>query len=236
MTTLTTTHPTIADLLRPRSTTARARTYDAALIVGASLFVAACAQVAIPMPSGVPITGQTFAVLLVGALLGPARAAAALTLYLLEGLAGLPVFAQLHAGFQPLTTGYILAFIPAAALCGHLAHRGWDRNVLTTAAAMTIATALIFAGGLAWLLAAATLFDRIDPTTVLSAGLFPYLPGAAIKITLAALLLPSAWRLMPRHLRSAHDPARCDHCGYDVSRTRADNINTCPECGARLSD
>ncbi len=236
MTTLAATHPTLADLLRPASTRAASRTFDVLLIVGASLFVAASAQLAIPMPSGVPVTGQTFAVLLVGALLGPWRGAAALTLYLLEGLAGLPVFANLHAGFQPLTMGYILAFIPAAAICGHLARRGWDRNVFTTAAAMTIATAVIFAGGIAWLLAAATLFDKLDPATVLSAGLIPYLPGAAIKIAAAALLLPAAWRVMPRHLRVAHDAGRCDRCGYDVSQTRADAIATCPECGASLAD
>ena len=197
MTTLTTTaRPTLADLFRPTDSGARARTFDALLIVGASLFVAACAQVAIPMPSGVPITGQTFAVLLVGAMLGPWRGALALGLYLAEGLAGLPVFANLHAGFQPMTMGYVLAFIPAAWVCGHLARRGWDRNVFTTIGAMTIATAIIFAGGLAWLFGAATLFDRLDPGVVLAAGLWPYLPGAAIKIALAAVLLPSAWRVV----------------------------------------
>ena len=90
--------------------------------------------------------------------------------------------------------GYVLAFIPAAALCGVLARRGWDRSFGRTILAMTLATAVIFAGGLAWLLAAAGLFHTITPATVLNAGLWPYLPGAAMKIVLAALLLPSAWR------------------------------------------
>lgn len=193
----TTLHPTLADLLRPRTTDARAALYDGALVLLASLFVAACAQVAIPMPSGVPVTGQTFAVLLVGALLGPALGPAALALYLLEGLAGLPVFANLHAGFQPLTMGYVLAFIPAAALCGHLARRGWDRSFFRTILAMTLATGVIFTGGLIWLTVAATIFHTL-PGTILAAGLWPYLPGAAIKITLAALLLPSAWRIVRR--------------------------------------
>lgn len=192
--------PTLADLVRPRAA-GKSRTYDVALIIGASLFVAACAQAFIPMPSRIPITGQTFAVLLVGALLGPRRATAALTLYMLEGLAGLPVFSGLRAGFQPLTMGFIVAFIPAAFLCGHLARRGWDRNVFTTAAAMTLATAVIFAGGLAWLFAAATLFEKLEPSAVLAAGLYPYLPGAAIKIAAAALLLPAAWKLVGRDRR-----------------------------------
>jgi biotin transport system substrate-specific component len=194
----TTIHPTLADLIRPRTAGARAGLYNAALVFLASLFVAACAQIAIPMPSGVPITGQTFAVLLVGALLGPTLGAATLGLYMLEGLAGLPVFAEFHAGFQPLTMGYILAFIPAAALCGHLARRGWDRSVPRTILAMTLATGVIFAGGLAWLFAAATLLDTIEPSHVVAAGLWPYLPGAALKIVLAALLLPSAWRIIRR--------------------------------------
>lgn len=194
--TATALHPTLADLLRPRTAHAKAGLYDLALVLLASLFVAASAQVGVPMPSGVPITGQTFAVLLVGALLGPTLGAAALALYLLEGLAGLPVFAGFRAGFQPLTMGYILAFIPAAALCGHLARRGWDRSFLRTTLAMTLATTVIFAGGLAWLLAAATLFNSLEPSAVLAAGLWPYLPGAAIKICLAALLLPTAWRII----------------------------------------
>lgn len=198
MTTLTTARPTLAELARPTAAPGLARAYDVMLIVGASLFVTACAQIAIPMPSGVPITGQTFAVLLVGALLGPWRGALAMGLYMLEGLAGLPVFANFHAGFQPLTMGYILAFIPAAWLCGTLARRGWDRNVFTTALAMTLATAVIFAGGLSWLFAAATMFDRLEPGAVLAAGLWPYLPGAAIKIAMAAVLLPSAWSIVRR--------------------------------------
>ena len=196
MTTAAALYPTLADLLRPRTAGARAGLYNVALVFLASLFVAACAQIAIPMPSGVPITGQTFAVLLVGALLGPVLGPAALALYMLEGVAGLPVFANFHAGFQPLTMGYILAFIPAAGLCGLLARRGWDRSILRTMIAMTLATGVIFAGGLGWLLAAATLFDKIEPSHVLATGLWPYLPGAAIKIALAAMLLPSAWRII----------------------------------------
>ncbi len=189
------THPTFADLVRPKSVS-RARLYDAGLVVGASLFVALCAQVSIPMASGVPITGQTFAVLLVGAALGPIRGGAALALYLAQGLAGLPVFAGLQAGFQPVTMGYLIAFAPAAFVVGGLARRGWDRGVLRTAAMMTIGTAVIFAGGLAWLAGLASLTDRLGDTAVLAAGLWPYLPGAAIKIALATALLPAGWRIV----------------------------------------
>lgn len=194
----TTAHPTFADLLRPRSESARAGLYDLSLVLLGSLFVAACAQIAIPLPGGVPITGQTFAVLLVGAVLGPTLGAAALGLYLIEGLAGLPVFANLHAGVQPLSMGFILAFIPAASLCGFLARRGWDRTFGGTLGAMTLATGVIFAGGLVWMLGAASLFEMLDPKAVMSVGLLPFLPGAAIKIVLAALLLPTAWKIV-RH-------------------------------------
>jgi biotin transport system substrate-specific component len=173
-----------------------------ALVVAGSLIVAASAQVAIPLLSGVPITGQTFAVLLVGSLLGARRGAAALTLYMMEGACGLPVFAQFGAGLPLLSAGYIVGFIPAAALAGALAQRGWDRRVGTTLAAMTVATAVIFAAGLVWLFAVALFMnsfvsgtDGIAPSAVLMVGLVPFLPGAVIKIGLAAALLPAAWRL-----------------------------------------
>ena len=179
----------LADAFRPAADRTGAL-YDVALVVGASLFVAATAQVAIPMPSGVPITGQTFGVLLVAALLGPTRAGAALVLYTLQGLAGLPVFAGLTAGVPPFSFGYILGFIPAAVLVGALTRRGWDRNPLLTGLAFLLGTAVIFLFGLAWLSA------LMPVEAALAAGLTPYLPGAAIKIALAMALLPVGWRVL----------------------------------------
>jgi len=188
-------HPTLADLARP-TTVSRARLYDAALIVGGSIAVALSAQVAIPMPSGVPITGQTFAVLLVGALLGSVRGASSLSLYLLAGMVGLPFFASV--GLRSMTLGYLIAFIPAAFLVGKLAEHGWDRTAKRTLLMMIAGTAVIFAGGLAWLFVIAATTDQLTPGAVLTAGLWPYLPGAAIKVALAMALLPTGWKLLGR--------------------------------------
>jgi len=140
----------------------------------------------------VPITGQTFAVLLSGAVLGARRGFAAQLLYLAEGAAGLPVFAGGAAGAAVLlgpTGGYLLAFPFAAALTGALAAQGWDRRFVTTAAAMLLGSAVIFALGLA-------LLSRFIPSgRLLAAGLLPFLPGDLIKATLAAIAFPAAWRL-----------------------------------------
>lgn len=119
---------TIADLARP-SERRLAHLYDAVLIVGGSLVMALCAQIAIGYP--VPITGQTFAVLMIGALLGSRRGALCVLTYLAEGLAGLPVFAQGRAGLADLlgpTGGYLVGFVFAAYVVGALSDRTWDRD------------------------------------------------------------------------------------------------------------
>jgi biotin transport system substrate-specific component len=168
---------------------------DIALIVLGSLVVAGAAQISIPLQP-VPITGQTFAVLLVGMALGARRGALALALYLAEGIAGLPVFTAGQSGLAYMlgpTGGYLVGFIPAAALVGWLAERGFDRNLLTTLAAMVAGNLVIYAFGLAWLTQIIGSFD-----TALSAGMYPFLLGDAIKAVLAALLLPAAWKLINR--------------------------------------
>src|SRR5260221_3902720 len=161
---------TLADAAWPRAGTL----LNLLLIVAASALTATAAQVAIPVPwSPVPITGQTFAVLLSGALLGPRRAFLAQALYLAEGACGLPVFAGGAAGlatFAGPTGGYLAAFPFAPALTGFLAARGWDRSVPAMAAAMLLGSVLIFVSGLAWL-------SRFVPgSSLLSAGLVPLLP------------------------------------------------------------
>jgi len=180
---------TLADVAWPRAGTLQ----NVVLIAGASLLTALAARIAIPVPwSPVPITGQTFAVLLSGAVLGARRGFAAQLLYLAEGAAGLPVFAGGAAGAAVLlgpTGGYLLAFPFAAALTGALAAQGWDRRFVTTAAAMLLGSAVIFALGLA-------LLSRFIPSgRLLAAGLLPFLPGDLIKATLAAIAFPAAWRL-----------------------------------------
>jgi biotin transport system substrate-specific component len=181
---------TLVDVAAPRAGVVS----NAFLIVAASLVTALAARLSIPVPwSPVPITGQTFAVALSGAVLGGRRAFAAQALYLLEGTIGLPVFAEARAGFTTLlgpTGGYLLAFPIAAWITGTLAERGWDRRFATMLGAMLLASAVIFAAGLAWL-------ARFLPADrVLAAGLLPFVPGDLIKSALAALAFPAAWRWM----------------------------------------
>jgi len=189
------THATLVARWRP-ATAGLALAYDAAAVLAGSVFIALSAQLAVPLPlTPVPITGQTFAVLLAGALLGPARGLAAVALYLLEGVGGLPVFAGGGFGAGHLlgpTGGYLVGFLPAAWLTGFLAQRGWDRRFVTTVAAMSLGTAALFVPGVLYL-AAFVGFSR-----AVYAGLLPFLPGAVVKILLAACLLPSAWRLLRR--------------------------------------
>ncbi len=178
---------TLADVALPRPDALQ----NAALIVSASIVTALAAQIAFPLPwSPVPITGQTFAVLLSGAVLGARRAFLAQLLYLAEGAFGLPVFAGGAAGavkFAGPTAGYLIAFPFAAAVTGFLCQRGWDRRFLTMLAAMLLGSTVIFALGLAVL-------SRFMPAEqLLGAGLLPFLPGDLIKSSLAALAFPAAW-------------------------------------------
>jgi biotin transport system substrate-specific component len=179
---------TLADLALPRSSAVT----NVLLVVGASIVTSLAAQVAIPVPwSPVPITGQTFAVTLSGAVLGMRRGFLAQALYLVEGAIGLPVFAGGAAGAAVLagpTAGYLIAFPIAAALTGALAERGWDRRFATMFAAMLLGSVPIFALGLA------ALARFVPAGGLLSAGLFPFIPGDLIKATLAALAFPAAWR------------------------------------------
>lgn len=183
---------TLADVLRPAARQA-AWMYDAALVVGGSLIVALSAQVAVRLPfSPVPVTGQTLAVLLVGALLGSRRGAASLLAYLAEGLLGLPVFAQGASGLAYAvgpTGGYLVGFVAAAFVAGWLAERGWDRRAWTTALAMAIGNAAIYVLGLSWL--AVYVGQR-----AVALGLVPYLPGDVLKVAVAAALLPVGWRVI----------------------------------------
>jgi biotin transport system substrate-specific component len=193
--------PTLIDLLRPTDA-GRARAFDVLAVLVASLLVAAAAQISVQTPWGIPFTASDIAALLVGVALGPWRGAAALTLYMIQGLAGLPVFAGGHAGFPPITFGYILGFIAAACIAGALAQRGWDRSRLRLAAALTVSQIAIYAGGLSWMAIVSMLKIEGAPAltfdNILWAGCIVFLPAAAVKIALAVALIPAAWRTVGR--------------------------------------
>lgn len=172
-----------------------------ALIVAFSLLTALAAQVAIPLPwTPVPITGQTFAVLLTGALLGPRLGALAMIAYLIEGASGLPFFYAGRGGVQHLlfspTSGYLLSYPVAAFVVGLLAERGWDRRFLTAAGAMALGSIVILLGGWAWLA------RFVNPAAAFNAGVAPFLIGDVIKVALAAAVLPSGWAILRR--KGAH--------------------------------
>ena len=186
----------ITDVLlpRPAGKTAALAT-DAVLVVVGSLLVAVCARVVIPLPfTPVPITGQTFGVLLVGMLLGPKRGTLSLLLYLAEGAAGFPVFQSGTSGiarFLGPTAGYLWSYPFAAALMGALVERGWDRSVLRTAAAMLLGGFLILAMGTLWLAHCVG-----DLRMAFLQGCAPFLFGDIVKTTFAAALLPGGWKLL----------------------------------------
>ncbi|HEX8709752.1 MAG TPA: biotin transporter BioY [Pyrinomonadaceae bacterium] len=170
-----------------------------ALVVAFSLLTALAAQVVIPLPwTPVPVTGQTFAVLLTGALLGSRLGALAMVAYLLEGASGLPFFYAGHGGLQHLlgpTAGYLLAYPAAAFLVGTLAERGWDRRFVTAAAAMLAGSLLILLGGWAWLT------GFVGTLGAWRAGVLPFLAGDVVKIVAAAAVLPSGWAILRRSSR-----------------------------------
>ena len=163
------------------------------LTLTGSLLIAILARVAIPLPfSPVPFSGQTLAVLLLGALLGSRLGAMSAALYLFQGAIGLPVFVY-GAGpaylFGP-TGGYIFGFVAAAYITGWLAERGWDRKVHTTAAAMVAGSAAIYIAGLAQL----SLYT--GASNALAAGFYPFIITDLLKVALAAVMLPSGWKLL----------------------------------------
>lgn len=187
--------PLALELLKPTSQFYEALR-DLVLIFCGSMLVSLLAQLAIPLPfTVVPITGQTLGVLLVGATLGSKRGAISMSLYLLEGMAGLPVFAGGTGGPGVLvgpTGGYLVGFVASAFITGLLAERGLDRNWKTSLPAFIAGQAVIFAIGLPWLA------QYVGASQVWVAGFWPFLPGALIKSILAGMILPTAWKWVGR--------------------------------------
>jgi len=175
----------------------RSRVNDVALIFAGALLTAVAAQIAIPMWP-VPITGQTFAVLLVGSVLGASRGAISMIAYFSMGAAGLPVFTGAASGlsFGP-TFGYLVGFIAAAAVVGWLANSGWHKKPTGVIGSFVIANSVIYLFGLPWLgFALGNLGLANDLLAVMAAGLIPFLIGDAIKMVLAAAALPMAWKYL----------------------------------------
>ncbi|MFF4014335.1 biotin transporter BioY [Streptomyces sp. NPDC001843] len=179
----------LADLL-PAS-----RVRDVALVLGGAVLTGLAAQLSVPVPgSPVPVTGQTFAALLVGTALGARRGFLSLALYALAGVAGVPWFADGTSGSGAVSFGYVLGMLLASAVVGALARRGADRNVWRTAGTMILGEAIIYAVGVPYLAYAA----GIPASAAIAAGLTPFLIGDALKAALAMGLLPTAWKFIER--------------------------------------
>ena len=200
---------TLGDFLVPIRVGERvsARVRHVALIVLGAVFIALTANLRIPIPgTPVPITGQTFAVLLVGGALGFRRGVSSVLLYMLMGVVGLPVFAGGESGIDTVavvrdgalalgaTGGYLVGMLLAAPLVGRLAELGWDRHILGAAAAMLLGNVVIYAVGLPWLEAA----RDFGFTETLARGLYPFVIGDIVKLAIAAALLPVGWWLVGR--------------------------------------
>ena len=179
-------HMTLVDALIPRSTPWLDYSIDVLLVVGYAALTGLSAQVAYYINPAVPITGQTFAVLLSGAALGSRRGTTSMLVYLGAGIAGLPVFAPSGA-IPDASRGYLIGFVLAAAIVGYLVERGWGRNPLKLLGAMFLGEVAIYAAGLPWLA------FYVPGDKVLEWGLTPFIPGDAIKMVMAALAVPTAW-------------------------------------------
>jgi biotin transport system substrate-specific component len=168
---------------------------DAVLVVGAAGFVGLLAQISIHLSfTPVPITGQTLGVLLAGTALGWKRGTAAMVLYGVAGLIGLPWFAAHQSGYVGASFGYIVGFVFCAALCGFLAERGADRSLLKSVPAMVAGEVVMYGIGVIWL----AVDLHVGANKAISLGLTPFLAADAIKAGIAALLLPGAWKLADR--------------------------------------
>lgn len=185
-------HPSrgvLVDHLLPR----RTAVVNIVLVVSGAAVVALLAQASWRI-GPVPITGQTLGVILVGGALGARRGAAALTTYLVAGLAGAPVFAGGMGGPAYVLSpsfGFIIGFVVAAAVAGWAAERAWDRNVLLAMAGFTLATAAPFVVGVPYL---ASMLGLSDPAAIAAVGITPFIVPGLIKAGVAAAVFPLAWK------------------------------------------
>jgi biotin transport system substrate-specific component len=169
---------------------------DAVLVVGGAGLTGLAAQVSVHIPSitPVPFTLQTLAVLLTGAALGSVRGLLSMSLYLLAGGVGVPWFANHSHGFDGASFGYIVGFVVASGVVGELARRGNDRSVMSAIGLMAVGDAILLTIGTIWL--ANDL--HVSAAKAIEFGVTPFLLGDAIKLAIASLVLPAAWKLARR--------------------------------------
>jgi biotin transport system substrate-specific component len=169
---------------------------DVALIVGGAGLTGLSAQISIHVPAltPVPFTLQTLAVLLTGAALGSVRGVLSMGLYLLAGGLGVPWYANHEHGFGGASFGYVLGFVVAAGVVGELARRGNDRSVMSSIGLMVLGDAIVLSIGTIWL--ANDL--HVAAARAIELGVTPFLITDALKLTIAALALPAAWKLVRR--------------------------------------
>ena len=193
---LTASHATLSELFGPREGTARL-VKQAVLVVAGIMLLTLAAKAKVFIGTPVPVTMGTFAVLTIGAAYGARLGLATILGYMLIGALGFDVFASSSAEANGLTYmmggtgGYLVGYVLATLTLGVLAERGWDRSVVLMAVAMLIGNVMIYAPGLLWL---GELYGWDKP--ILEWGLTPFLLGDALKLALAALLLPLVWKLV----------------------------------------
>jgi biotin transport system substrate-specific component len=185
--------PTLAGVVFPRS-----RVATITMMIGFALLTALAAQIRIPLPgTPVPITGQTFAVLLAGAALGSRAGAGSQAIYWALGAIGLPFYTNASGGWEAATgatAGYLVGFIAAAWVVGALAERGQDRNVWSAVPAFLAGNAVIYTFGVTWLLVSVEGITTMSEA--LTAGFTPFVVGDVVKIVAVGILLPLAWKLV----------------------------------------
>lgn len=183
---------TLRSAIFPRSSAVT----NTGLVVGGTLFLAALAQIAVPVPgSPVPVTGQTLGVLLLATSYGATLGTATFITYLLAGFAGAPVFANAGSGIDRIvgaTGGYLVGMLLTSALLGYLGGRKWDQRFASALPAMLLGTLTTFALGLTWL----HIYTGKDWAWTFSAGLTPFIVGEVLKIAIAGTSLPVVWRFV----------------------------------------
>lgn len=191
---------TIADFFVPIEVGERlnSRVRDLVLVITGALFIYLTSRLAIPIPGNpVPITGQTFGVLLVGGALGLRRGFSAVTLYVLLGVVGLPFFAEGKGGMAVIwgaSGGYLIGFVAMGAIVGRLAELGWDRKFVGALGAMLVGSVVLYAIALPWL----KIVTGMSWQETIQTGLVPFLLGDTLKAALAAVLFPVAWWVVGR--------------------------------------
>jgi len=191
---------TVADFFVPIVVGERlnSRVRDIVLVITGAVFIYLTSRIVIPIPGNpIPITGQTFGVLLVGGALGLRRGFAAVSLYVLLGVVGLPFFAESKGGTSVIfcaSGGYLIGFIAAGAIVGRLAELGWDRKLVGALGAMLVGSIVLYAVALPWLKVASGLSWQ----DTIQIGLVPFLLGDTLKAILAAVLFPVAWWVVGR--------------------------------------